>query len=111
MRLQFALLDLRDGRRGLCRLYEARPWRQTELARSPRPHRTRHRRRAGRLRHTQLECQVVVVAMGNEVAPTSAPKYGTINGYAVVENERPPRATLINQWLNGGVVSPIPQKT
>lgn len=54
---------------------------------------------------------LVVVAMGNEVAPTSAPKYGAINGYAVVENGSvPPRATLINQWLNGGVVSPITSK-
>ena len=54
---------------------------------------------------------LVVVAMGNEVAPTSAPKYGTINGYAVVESDSVPvRATLINQWLNGGVVSPITPK-
>lgn len=54
---------------------------------------------------------VVVVAMGNEVAPTSAPKYGTINGYNVVENGSvPARATLINQWLNGGVVSAITSK-
>jgi hypothetical protein len=51
---------------------------------------------------------VVEVAMGNEIAPTSAPKYGAINGYAVVENGSfPARAELINQWLNQGVVSPI----
>jgi len=51
---------------------------------------------------------LVVVAMGNEIAPTSAPKYGAINGYAVVENGSfPARAMLINQWLNQGVVSPI----
>lgn len=51
---------------------------------------------------------VVVVAMGNEIAPTSAPKYGAINGYAVVESGSfPARAMLINQWLNQGVVSQI----
>ena len=29
---------------------------------------------------------LVVVAMGNEISPSSAPGYGTINGYTVVEN-------------------------
>jgi hypothetical protein len=51
---------------------------------------------------------LVIVAMGNAIAPTSAPKYGTINGYAVVENGSfPAHATLINQWLNDGVISAI----
>lgn len=51
---------------------------------------------------------VVVVAMGNEITPTSAPKIGTINGYTVVENGSfSTRAMLINQWLNGGVLTPI----
>jgi hypothetical protein len=55
-----------------------------------------------------LSSNVVVVAMGNEIAPTSAPKYGGINGYAVVESGSfPTRATLINQWLNQGVIAPI----
>jgi hypothetical protein len=54
---------------------------------------------------------LVVVAMGNEIAPTTAPKVGAINGYAVVENGSfPSRAMLINQWLNQGVVSPITSK-
>lgn len=50
----------------------------------------------------------VIVAMGNEIAPTTAPKYRTINGYAVVESGSfSGKATLINQWLNQGVLSPI----
>jgi hypothetical protein len=54
---------------------------------------------------------LVVVAVGNDVGPTSAPKYGTINGYAVVESGSfSGRAMLINQWLNQGVVSPITSK-
>lgn len=58
-----------------------------------------------------LSSNVVVVAMGNEISPTTAPKYGTINGYAVVENGSfPAHAMLINQWLNQGVVSPITSK-
>src|SRR5579863_2925024 len=41
---------------------------------------------------------LVVVAMGNEIAPTTAPKVGAINGYAVVENGSfPSRAMVINQ--------------
>jgi len=51
---------------------------------------------------------VVWVAMGNDIEPTSAPKVGGINGYAVVENGSfPSRATLINQWLDQGIVKPI----
>jgi hypothetical protein len=51
---------------------------------------------------------VVVVAMGNNVGPTSAPTYGPINGYAVVENGNfPSQAMLINQWVNQGVTQPI----
>lgn len=54
---------------------------------------------------------LVVVAMGNNIGPTSVPKYGTINGYAVVQNGSfPGHATLINQWLNQGVISPITTK-
>ena len=54
---------------------------------------------------------LVVVAMGNEISPTSAPGYGTINGYTVVENGSfSSRATLITQWLNQGVLSPITSK-
>jgi hypothetical protein len=54
---------------------------------------------------------LVVVAMGNDVGPTSAPKYGTINGYAVVESGSfSGRAMLINQWLNQGIVSAITSK-
>lgn len=50
----------------------------------------------------------VIVAMGNEIAPTTAPKYRTINGYAAVEGGSfSGKATLINQWLNQGVISPI----
>lgn len=49
--------------------------------------------------------------MGNEIGPTSVPKYGTINGYSVVQGGSfPGRAMLINQWLNQGVVSPITSK-
>jgi hypothetical protein len=49
--------------------------------------------------------------MGNQISATTAPKYETINGYAVVENGTfPSRATLINQWLNQGVVSSITSK-
>lgn len=55
-----------------------------------------------------LSANVVVVAMGNEISPTTAPKYGTINGYSVVENGSfSGRAMLINQWSNQGVVSQI----
>lgn len=54
---------------------------------------------------------LVVVAMGNEISPTSAPRYGTINGYTVVENGSfSSRATLISQWLNQGVLAPITSK-
>lgn len=51
---------------------------------------------------------VVVVAMGNNIGPTTAPTYGPINGYAVVESGGfPSQAMPINQWLNQGVVAPI----
>jgi hypothetical protein len=51
---------------------------------------------------------LVVVAMGNQIAPTSAPKYGTINGYTVVENGSfSTKASVISQWLNDGVLSSI----
>jgi hypothetical protein len=54
---------------------------------------------------------LVVVAMGNGITATSAPKYGTINGYATVENASfASRATLINQWVNDGVLSSITSK-
>ena len=54
---------------------------------------------------------LVVVAMGNQISPTSAPRYGTINGYTVVENGSfSSRATLISQWLNQGVLAPITSK-
>jgi hypothetical protein len=54
---------------------------------------------------------VVLVAIGNEIGPTSAPTYGPINGYAVVENgEFPGQAVLINQWLNSGNTAPITPK-
>jgi hypothetical protein len=54
---------------------------------------------------------LVVVAMGNEIAPATVPKYGTINGYTVVENGSfSSRATVINQWLNQGVLSSITSK-
>src|ERR1700734_4128190 len=54
---------------------------------------------------------LVIVAMGNQIAPTAAPKYRTINGYASGESGSfPARATLINQWLNQGVISPITPK-
>jgi hypothetical protein len=54
---------------------------------------------------------VVLVAMGNDIGPTPAPVYGTINGYATVENGGfPSQATLINQWLNAGVPAPITSK-
>ena len=54
---------------------------------------------------------LVVVAMGNEISPTSAPKYGTINGYTVVENGSfSAKATVISQWLNQGVLSSITSK-
>lgn len=42
------------------------------------------------------------------IAPTSAPKYGTINGYTVVENGSfSTKAMVISQWLNDGVLSSI----
>jgi hypothetical protein len=48
---------------------------------------------------------LVVVAMG-KIGPTSVPKYGTINGYAVVlGGSFSGHASLINQWLNQGVLS------
>jgi hypothetical protein len=51
---------------------------------------------------------LVIVAMGNQIAPTTAPKYRTINGYATVENGSfSSRAAVINQWFNQGVLSPI----
>jgi len=54
---------------------------------------------------------LVIVAMGNSIGPTTVPKYGVINGYAVVQNGSfPGHATLINQWLNGGVLAPITTK-
>lgn len=49
--------------------------------------------------------------MGNEITATSAPKYGGINGYAVVQSGSfPSRAALISQWLNGGILSSITSK-
>jgi|SRR5579883_395084 len=55
-----------------------------------------------------ISANTVVVAMGNQIAPTTAPKYGTINGYAIVQNGSfPSHAAVISQWLNQGVVSPI----
>lgn len=54
---------------------------------------------------------LVVVAMGNNIGPSTVPKYGTINGYAVVQNGSfPGHAMLISQWLNQGVLSPITSK-
>lgn len=54
---------------------------------------------------------LVVVAMGNNIGPASVPPYGTINGYAVVENNQfPSQAMLINQWLKQGVAQPITSK-
>jgi hypothetical protein len=54
----------------------------------------------------------VIVAMGNLIGPVSIAPYGTINGYAVVENNQfPLQATLINQWMTGsGVTQPITTK-
>jgi hypothetical protein len=54
----------------------------------------------------------VLVAMGNLIGPVSIAPYGTINGYAVVENNQfPLQATLINQWMTGsGIVQPITTK-
>lgn len=51
----------------------------------------------------------VLVAMGNIIGPNSAPPYGTINGYSVVEQGQfPGQAMLINQWMNAvGTVGPI----
>lgn len=51
----------------------------------------------------------VLVAMGNIIGPFSAPPYGTINGYSVVEQGQfPGQAMLINQWMNPvGTVGPI----
>lgn len=52
--------------------------------------------------------KVVVVAMGNNIGAVTVAKYGIINGYTVVENGSfSNKATLINQWLNQGVLSPI----
>jgi hypothetical protein len=50
--------------------------------------------------------------MGNVIGPVSITPYGTINGYAVVENNQfPLEATLINQWMTGsGVTQPITTK-
>ena len=54
---------------------------------------------------------LVVVAMGNNIGPSSVSKYGTINGYAVVDNGSfPGHAMLISQWLNQGVLAPITSK-
>jgi hypothetical protein len=54
---------------------------------------------------------LVVVAMGNNIGPSTVPKYGTINGYAVVQNGSfPGHAMLISQWLNQGALSPITSK-
>jgi hypothetical protein len=54
----------------------------------------------------------VLIAMGNLIGPVSIAPYGTINGYAVVENNQfPLEATLINQWMTGsGVTQPITTK-
>jgi hypothetical protein len=54
---------------------------------------------------------LIVVAMGNEIGPSNVPKYGTINGYSVVQGQSfPLHAGLINQWLNQGVLAPITSK-
>jgi hypothetical protein len=51
---------------------------------------------------------LVVVAMGNNIGAVTVAKYGVINGYTVVENGSfSNKATLIDQWLNQGVLSPI----
>jgi hypothetical protein len=51
---------------------------------------------------------LVVVAMGNNIGAVTVAKYGIINGYTVVESGSfSSKATLINQWLNQGVLSPI----
>ena len=51
---------------------------------------------------------LVVVAMGNNIGAVTVAKYGIINGYTVLENGSfTSKATLINQWLNQGVLSPI----
>jgi hypothetical protein len=50
--------------------------------------------------------------MGTIIGPASIPPYGTVNGYAVVEDgEYPGQAMLINEWLNqAGTVAPITSK-
>lgn len=54
---------------------------------------------------------VVIVAMGNQIAPTSAPTFGAINGYAAVETGSfPSHASVIDQWSNQGVLSKITSK-
>ena len=51
---------------------------------------------------------LVVVAMGNNIGAVTVAKYGIINGYTIVENGSfSNKASLINQWLNQGVLSPI----
>jgi hypothetical protein len=54
----------------------------------------------------------VLVAMGNQIGPVSIAPYGTINGYAVVENNQYPlQAALINEWMTGsGMLQPITTK-
>jgi hypothetical protein len=54
---------------------------------------------------------LVVVAMGNNIGPTSDPNYSTINGYTVVEGGSfSSQAMLINKWLSQGVLAPITSK-
>ncbi|HEY2477009.1 MAG TPA: hypothetical protein VGI19_19670, partial [Candidatus Cybelea sp.] len=54
---------------------------------------------------------LVIVAMSNTISPTSAPNYGTINGYAVVQNGSfSAQAGLIDHWMNQGVSQPITSK-
>lgn len=55
------------------------------------------------------DAETVLVAMSNLIGPIQASSYGTINGYAVVENGQYPGQTMvIDQWLNpAGNVVPI----
>ncbi len=51
---------------------------------------------------------LVVVAMGNNIGAVTVAKYGIINGYTVLQNGSfSNKATLIDEWLNQGVLSPI----
>ena len=85
---------------------------ETERGRCRRQRRPRpHRRRRLPVARQSANANLVVVAMGNDIGPSSVPKYGTINGYAVVlGGSFSGHASLINQWLNQGVLSLITSK-